>query len=70
MCYVSLRMAGKKPASPSGGEDGGPSRVTAEGGRWPAVRGALQFSKFVEEDGARLLQPETYVTTGSRGISS
>ena len=31
------------------------------GARWPAVGGAMQFAKLIEEDGAWLLQPVNYV---------
>ena len=64
MCYVSLRMAGKKPASPSDGDGRGPSKATG-GGRRSAVESVMQFAELIEEDGARLLQPASYVTTGS-----
>ena len=35
------------------------------GGRWPTVEGALQFAELIEEYGAPLLQPASYVTTSS-----
>ena len=34
------------------------------GGDWPVVEGALQFVDLFEEDGYRLLQSASYVTTG------
>ena len=35
------------------------------GGKWPAVEGELQFVELIEEDGAKLLQPASNLTTDS-----
>ena len=61
MCYVSLRMAGKKSALPPG-DGGGPSKATAGG---EVAEGAVQFAGPIEKDDAQLLQPASYVTTDS-----
>ena len=40
------------------------------GGKWSVVEGALQFAQLIEEDGARLLQPASYVRLAPTRLSS
>ena len=54
MCYVSLRMTGKKP-DPHPAEMAEDLPRPLPGRKWPAVKGALQFAELIEEDSAWLL---------------